>query len=127
MNKYFIYILFLFFQYCKNGGNDLKLELTSNHCFWDLSDSLSNSLGRKAFCYKFEKNGNCKYYFYDKFGKRIENDDNDMIVPKTWTIESDVFFIRGLKRNIISHSDSVIILLNPLNNKSDTLIKNCRN
>lgn len=126
MNKYFIFILFLFFQYCKNGENDLKSELTSNDCFWDIKDSLSNSLGRKAFCYKFQKNGNCKYYFYDKIGRRIENDDDDVIVPKTWSIESEVIFIRGLKRNIISHSDSIVILLNPMNNKLDTLLKNCR-
>jgi hypothetical protein len=127
MNKYFIFIIFLFFQYCKNGENDLNSELTSNDCFWDISDSLSNSLGRKAFCYKFQKNGNCKYYFYDKMGKRSENDDDDVIVPKTWAIESDVIFIRGLKRNIISHSDSIIILMNPMNNNLDTLLKSCRN
>jgi hypothetical protein len=119
--------MFIFWVGCR-GNENFKLSslMTSENCYWDVSDSLAISLGRPAYCYKFNKNGQCLYFFYDKKGKRNEYYDDDVVVPKQWEIKGDTVLILGIRRCLVIYSQDTILLENPITKGKESLIRNCR-
>lgn len=102
-------------------------NILSNGCYWDIWDKGSphpiNS------CYKFTKEGDCNYYYYNFYAKKRQNtvylyNDADVIVPNKWEVLKDSIHIRANKYFVIRYSvDSVFLT----SNEKDTmvLIKNC--
>ncbi|MDI9364515.1 MAG: hypothetical protein QM541_06170 [Flavobacterium sp.] len=111
---------------CKvDNHSKIVLNITSS-CHWDMHDSLSASLGRAAYSYKFNSNGHCTYLFYDKKRKRNKYDDDDVVTNGKWEIKGDsVIVIRGVIRDILRYSEDTLLLQNFINKKMDTLVKNC--
>lgn len=108
-----------------DDSNDLAKIITVN-CYWDLHYESSSAGRRVAYCYRFKKDGSCLYLFYkNKKGIRHEFYDDDVVVPKTWRVEGDTLYIRGIERTIIHFSKDTVLLENPIDKKKDTLIKNC--
>ena len=127
MNKIIPCFMFIFWIGC-TGNENFKLSslMTSENCYWDVSDSLSISLRRPAYCYKFNKNGQCLYFFYDRKGKRNEYYDDDVVMPKKWEIKGDTILILGIRRYLVSYSQDTILLENPITKEKEFLIRNCR-
>lgn len=125
------YIFCLFFWGvigCKSNDNKIKSIVASRDCYWDIRDSLSVSLGRSAYCYRFSEDGHCAYFFYDRKGRRNRYDfDDNVPTTETWKLQGDtLIYILGVERRLLRFSKDTILLENPITKGKDTLVKNCK-
>lgn len=124
-----IFILFpaaMIFLISCNNSKELERILTDNNCYWDILEK--DSPDPINSCYKFTSNGDCFYYYYNFYDKkrtdsvyRYEDDDN--IIPYTWSIVGDSIQIREIKYKVDRfNSDSVFLTSRVY---KTILIKNC--
>jgi hypothetical protein len=126
-NKIFIILFSLVFFSCKKINN-LSTILTVPNCYWNIHDEHSSRNDRISYCYKFNEDGSCLYMFTpDKKGNRYEYHYGDDLPPsKTWQLQGDsIIYILGLERKVIRYSSDTILLVNPILNLNDTLVKDC--
>jgi len=112
---------------CKANDTNLSSILTSSNCYWDIQyiDSFG---GRSVYCYKFNKDGSCQYFFYDRKKVRNKYDFDDNIpVSNTWQLQGDtVIYIYGAKGNILRFSKDTILLQSPISKETHFLVRNCK-
>jgi hypothetical protein len=128
MNKYCFCLILFSCIGCGAKKGKLSSILTTPNCYWDVHDAYSASNRKIGYCYKFNKDGKCLYLLTpNKYGKRVEYYDDDIIVPKEWKLNGDsVIFIRSIERRVLSFSPDTLLLQNPTTHEKDTLINNCK-
>lgn len=122
MNRSIIIVIIVisFIFYCCSRSEKLKnILIGDGSIFWDVkTDSSAN------YCFWFGESGECKYYYYDKRGKRYHYDDEDQILPNTWAInDSNKFLLRGYEFRILKYNSDSIWLYNKKKEKGVLLVK----
>lgn len=125
-NSFILFPAAMIFLISCNSSKDLERILTGNNCYWDIyRPNLPHPINS---CYKFTSNRDCFYYYYNFYDKkrtdsvyRYEDDDN--IIPYTWSIVGDSINIRGINHKIDKFSSDSVFLTSRV--YKTILIKNC--
>lgn len=125
-NSFILFPAAMIFLISCNNSKELERILTDNSCYWDILEK--DSPAPINSCYMFASDGDCFYYYYNFYDKkrtdsvyRYEDDDN--IIPYTWSIVGDSINIRGINHKIDKfRSDSVFLTSRVY---KTILIKNC--
>jgi hypothetical protein len=111
--RYTIIFLLLFSIGCKQLGKENIIAPNSGK-YWDVIKDGNRVFNKPAYCYYFNSNGGCLYYYYRMEDGKIKRklfDYGDVVYPNTWQLKSDTLEIQGfhyLIKNI--NKDSIILL-----------------
>jgi hypothetical protein len=127
MTKYTSCLILILVIGCKANDRNLSSIITSANCYWDIQyvDSFG---GQSVYCYKFNKDGSCQYFYYDKKKARNKYDFDDNIpTTKNWQLQGDTaLYIFGARGNILSFSKDTILLQSPISKETHFLIRDCK-
>ena len=127
MNKYVSCLMLIWVIGCKTNDTNLSSIITSSNCYWDIQyvDSLG---GRSVYCYKFNRDGKCVYFSYNRKGIRNKFDfDDNVPITRTWKLEGDtVLYIFGAKGIVVNYSQDTILLESPISKERHPLVRNCK-
>jgi hypothetical protein len=94
MKKALSSIIILFILLSCNKSPSIPDLLTNGDIkYWD-AVQIPNLYQKKdksifpAYCYYFDKSGNCKFLYYNK-GGRVLYDTGDLVLPQNWKLLSD--------------------------------------
>ncbi len=129
MTKIFLAFIVLLIS-CNERVSKPKLkDILNSGCYRDILDKqvvhFINS------CYLFEKQGKCLFFYYNFYDQvRTDSvyryDDDDVIVPDTWSVEGDsILTVRGISYSIIRYTNDSVYAKH--HRQTDTLIltRNC--
>src|SRR5215211_5078611 len=100
---------------CQNPNCLTLSDALKSNCFWDRTNE-SGGIGGLNSCYRFLADGQCFFYYYNFYNHKITDsvyrfEDNDLILPSTWTVKGDTSLIaRGTLYKVLSFTkDSIMV------------------
>ena len=121
--RYTIIFLLLFSIGCKQPGNESIIAPNSGK-YWDVIKDGGRYFNKPAYCYYFDSDGGCLYYYYrmeDGKFKRYLFDYEDVVYPNSWQLKSNTLEIQGFHYLVNKINKDTIILLSK-KKPVDTLI-----
>jgi len=100
---------------CSNSKSLNLADTLKSNCFWDRINE-RGVIGGLNSCYRFLPNGQCFFYYYNFYNQKITDsvyrfEDNDVIVPATWTVKGDTSLIaRGIHYKVLSFTKDCVIV-----------------
>ena len=111
MRKLLLFTMIPFLYSCKQKPG--LRETLASECFWDITGD-NQVIGGLNSCFRFLPNGESHFYYYNFYDKKITDsvylfDNDDVIIPNTWTTFGDSILIaRGTEYKILDfQKDSV--------------------
>ena len=105
-------------------------EALTSDCFWDRTNE-RGVIGGLNSCYRFLSNGQCFFYYYNFYNRKITNsvyrfEDKDVVFPMTWSAKGDTLLIaQGTPYKVLSFDKDYVIVEGSLKD-TKTLQNNCQ-
>ena len=130
MTRFLPCFLIFWLMSCRDAGKPTLENILKSDCFWDRTGD-KQVIGGLNSCYRFLPDGQCYFYFYNFKNRKLTGsvfryDDDDVIVPNTWSVVGDTLLIaRNTHYKVLSFVKDSITVEGYLN---DTMVfrKNCR-